>query len=390
MEVRYCEVDQVQIGNRLRSLDPDKVASLAESMDAIGLQQPISVWSDNIETLQLVAGLHRLEAARKLGWEDIDCIFVNLDDLDRQLWEIDENLMRAELGPAEMAEHLKLRKVSWDKRQSKEVSGQVDPKPQGGRPEGFAKDTEDKTGTSKRTTNRAVARGEAIPADVLARIRGTELDTGRYLDRLKKLSRDEMREEVDHGMEFMEHRQLRIEEDRRKKETFKSLFEEAFKNDDLKDHPILFDITWSFPDELKHRIVSLGIDAKNLALLFNQCWEFAGKPDSAEEDWWEPIEQILDLIESEEATVEYAMRQIITAIQKEKDQEKAKREEEERREAEEEEREWREREPCEFFAEYLLEDQDSYDEQKYARLIRHLKNCRLTNLVTAVEKMQTR
>jgi len=30
---------------------------------------------------------------------------VDLDDIDRQLWEIDENLMRAELGPAEMAQH---------------------------------------------------------------------------------------------------------------------------------------------------------------------------------------------------------------------------------------------------------------------------------------------
>ena len=66
---RYCDVDMVQVGDRLRSLDPEKVAALAESMDAFGLQQPISVWSDSIDTLELVAGLHRLEAARRLGWE---------------------------------------------------------------------------------------------------------------------------------------------------------------------------------------------------------------------------------------------------------------------------------------------------------------------------------
>ena len=65
-----------------------------------------------------------------------------------QLWEIDENLMRAELGPAETATHLKRRKKLWQEKQRQEVSAQVEPKPQGGRPEGFAKDTESKTGTS--------------------------------------------------------------------------------------------------------------------------------------------------------------------------------------------------------------------------------------------------
>ena len=200
MEVRYCDVEMVQIGNRLRSLDPKKVAALAESMATIGLQQPISVWSDSVETLELVAGLHRLEAARKLGWEDIDCIFVGLDDLDRQLWEIDENLMRADLSPAEMAEHtakraevvkqkvefLKLRKTESDPSQNAD-KGQGD----------FDEDTAKATGKSKSTVRRDKARGEAIPADVLARIQGTNLDKGTYLDKLKKLPREEMRERVD-------------------------------------------------------------------------------------------------------------------------------------------------------------------------------------------------
>jgi len=103
-----------------------------------------------------------------------------------QLWEIDENLMRAELGPSEMAEHLKRRKEIWDKRQKK--VGEV--RSPSGQKKGFAKDTEDKTGTSKRTTNQAVSRATAIPADVLARIQGTELDKGTYLDKLKALSHE--------------------------------------------------------------------------------------------------------------------------------------------------------------------------------------------------------
>ncbi len=40
-----CLVEVVDAGNRLRSVDSVKVAMLAESIAAIGLQQPISIWS---------------------------------------------------------------------------------------------------------------------------------------------------------------------------------------------------------------------------------------------------------------------------------------------------------------------------------------------------------
>ena len=100
-----CFVDAVDVGDRLRSINPEKVAALAESIDAIGLQQPILVWSPDDDTLDLVAGLHRLEAVKKLGWEEIDCIFVDMNDLDRQLWEIDENLCRADLTDLQRAQH---------------------------------------------------------------------------------------------------------------------------------------------------------------------------------------------------------------------------------------------------------------------------------------------
>ncbi len=221
MEVKYCDVDLVQIGKRLRHLDQTKVDALAESMGAIGLQQPISVWSDSIDVLELVAGLHRLEAARKLGWEDIDCIFVHLDEIDRQLWEIDENLIRADLSPAELTLHVKRRKELWEERH-KDKGGQTLPTPGGEQKIGFAKDTKDKTGTPKRTTNLAVSRATSIPADILSKIEGTVLDKGVYLDKLKKLSHDEQRAKVERDLDAIEQRKkdagLKEEEKRRKEE----------------------------------------------------------------------------------------------------------------------------------------------------------------------------
>ena len=210
MEVRYCDVEMVQIGNRLRSLDPDKVAALAESMDAIGLQQPISVWSDNIETLELVAGLHRLEAARKLGWEDIDCIFVNLDDLDRQLWEIDENLIRADLTDMERARHTAKRAevvrqkvefaksaITKDELSPKSgVNSKRGPKDKG--QDKFVTDTAKKTGRSKASVYQDKARGTKIAEDVQKAIAGTDIEnSGVQLDALAAASTDNQRKAVE-------------------------------------------------------------------------------------------------------------------------------------------------------------------------------------------------
>ena len=49
-----------------KTLKPDTVAEIAESMLDIGQQAPISVWRDG-DRLVLVEGLHRLEACKALG-----------------------------------------------------------------------------------------------------------------------------------------------------------------------------------------------------------------------------------------------------------------------------------------------------------------------------------
>jgi len=183
-----------RIPKRLRALNPEKVDKLAESMAEIGLLNPITVWSSSEGDYEVVAGAHRVAAAIKLDWDTIAAVFVDdWTDIDRQLWEIDENLIRAELSPTEMAEHLTRREELWGARQ---VSAQVAPKPQGGRPKGFAGDTAEKTGISKSTVNRATSRAKAIPEDVREKIKGTKLDTGAYLDSLKGMEPDEQRAQV--------------------------------------------------------------------------------------------------------------------------------------------------------------------------------------------------
>jgi ParB-like chromosome segregation protein Spo0J len=143
---------------------------------------------------RLVAGHHRVLAAKSLGWEVIPCFFVELDGEHRDLWELDENLIRAELTPAEVAQHLARRKVIW-----KAMGGRTSLTLGGEQQIGFARDTAETTGMSKRTVNEAVARGERIVPDVIQGVVGTALDTGTSLDRLAKLTPDEQRRAVEAG-----------------------------------------------------------------------------------------------------------------------------------------------------------------------------------------------
>ena len=91
--------------HRARGLDAAAVTRLAESMAQIGLQTPITVRDDG-EWPVLVAGLHRLKAAERLGWEKIEAIYLEGDERDARLWEISENLHRADLSAVERAEHI--------------------------------------------------------------------------------------------------------------------------------------------------------------------------------------------------------------------------------------------------------------------------------------------
>jgi ParB family transcriptional regulator, chromosome partitioning protein len=62
-----------------------------------GLLNPISISAKNV----LIAGRNRLEACRKLGWKKIAATVLTLDDIDCQIAEIDENLIRNELSAQE-------------------------------------------------------------------------------------------------------------------------------------------------------------------------------------------------------------------------------------------------------------------------------------------------
>lgn len=96
-------------------------------------------------------------------------------DDEAELAAIDENLVRAELTPAQRTEATTRRRELWERvRQAGNPVGQVVPLEIGygkppPRPREFAAETAELTGESKRDVNRHLSRGEALK-DVLPRI----------------------------------------------------------------------------------------------------------------------------------------------------------------------------------------------------------------------------
>ena len=96
------KINEIVIGSRRRKLNKDKVSELAESMKLIGQLEPITITKDNV----LLAGWHRLEAAKLLGWDEIKAELFDGNEIECELAEIDENLMRNDLTVLEQGEHL--------------------------------------------------------------------------------------------------------------------------------------------------------------------------------------------------------------------------------------------------------------------------------------------
>jgi ParB family chromosome partitioning protein len=147
--------------HRARGLDTAAVDRLADSITRLGLQTPITVRYDSeADDILLVAGLHRLEAARKLGWDKIPAIYTDGTADEARMWEIAENLHRAELSAIERAEHIE----EW-RRLAVKVSHDVTPSGGSQPAEAGIRKTARELGVSTTTVERA-AKIANLPPEV--------------------------------------------------------------------------------------------------------------------------------------------------------------------------------------------------------------------------------
>jgi N6-adenosine-specific RNA methylase IME4 len=185
--------DVVVPHDRMRKLRREKVDEIAESVAAQGLLQPIVVRPRGPTNFWLVAGRHRLEAERQCGHDLISAVICDGLDADQALLaEIDENLVRADLSPAERALHVERRKEIYERLHPETKHGATG---RGGKSSqnenSFVADIAEKTGKGRSTIARDVTRARKIV--VLRDIAGTSLDQGDELDALAKLPEAEQR-----------------------------------------------------------------------------------------------------------------------------------------------------------------------------------------------------
>ncbi|MGE7153130.1 ParB/RepB/Spo0J family partition protein [Methylorubrum rhodesianum] len=156
-EVEPVRVSDVYVADRLRQITDEAIATMAASMEAVGLLTPITVRVVEMMEIDgqevagvpiLIAGATRLAAAKRLGWEVIDTLTADVTEVEARKHEIAENLHRSELTVAERAEHV----AEWARLTG--VSGQVVQKL--GRPEGGISAASRELGLGRKEVERAV------------------------------------------------------------------------------------------------------------------------------------------------------------------------------------------------------------------------------------------
>lgn len=176
MQIQNIPIEQITCGKRIRPLKADAVTELAKSIEQIGLLNPIAVREDN----QLIAGRHRLEAVKSLGWSTVPANVCSVNELQSRLAEIDENLIRNDLTALEHAEHLAERKQVYEgihpetKREATLKQHRLAESAKRTAPS-FVADTAAKTGASERTVRTDVQIGTAIDEPVRDMIRDTDI-----------------------------------------------------------------------------------------------------------------------------------------------------------------------------------------------------------------------
>jgi len=192
--LRDLPTDQITRRADARTVTPDTVAGLVESIGAVGLINPIRVRQSG-EGWEVIAGVHRLEACKALGLAEVTCDVVTDDDLHAELAMIDENLCRAELSPSDRARQTARRKAIYEElngpakansaRAANAVMGRGDVNEHYSPT--FVASTAALTGQSERLIQLNAERGQKILPEVLDMIRGTKIDTGTYMDKLKTM-----------------------------------------------------------------------------------------------------------------------------------------------------------------------------------------------------------
>ena len=177
------QISMITVKPGRRAAVPEHIEELSKSIAEVGLLNPITVDRD----FTLIAGLHRLEAAKLLGWTEIECTVSSLEGLQAELAELDENFIRSELSAVEYGELLLRRKEIYESLHPETKKGPAQGegmKRAAGndlsgtmplRSKSFTADTSEKLGVSKTTIERQIRIAEKLTPEARELIRHSDI-----------------------------------------------------------------------------------------------------------------------------------------------------------------------------------------------------------------------
>ena len=193
-------INDIKINPGRREAAPGDVQRLSESVAEVGMMNPITVTADHT----LIAGLHRLEAAKRLGWTEVECTVCELDGLHAELAEIDENVIRTGLSDLELSELLARRKKIYETLHPATIARNLPGHASNyessgdkltGEEKPFSQDTAEKMGVSPRTVERHVQIAENLTPEAKKILHGTDKRiTKQNLTKLSCLEPDQQKE----------------------------------------------------------------------------------------------------------------------------------------------------------------------------------------------------
>ena len=161
-------VSEIKVNPGRREVEMKNVRKLAESISKVGLLSAITVSKENI----LIAGLHRLEAIRFLGWTMIECTVTSLEGLEAELAQIDENFVRCDLSDMEYNDLLLRRKEIYESLHPETRrgmrNGQTSKTDTGSvlETKSFSQDSSEKLGVTPRTIERKIQIAKNLTPEV--------------------------------------------------------------------------------------------------------------------------------------------------------------------------------------------------------------------------------
>ncbi|AZB57757.1 chromosome partitioning protein ParB [Cereibacter sphaeroides] len=176
MQIEKVAVSEVLVRNRMRPVSDAGVKSLIASVTETGvMKDAIHVRKKKDGKLYLIAGAHRLEAARLMGWDEIPAkVWTDATDDWARLMEIDDNLAGAEMNALDTAIFLAARKQIYERlhpETRQHVAGGLARQGLANDIVSFAAATAEKFGISQRHVERMVAAGRALGPDQTAALR---------------------------------------------------------------------------------------------------------------------------------------------------------------------------------------------------------------------------